>query len=111
MASSESAKARAPRGAKAVVTAFMSALDDIPDARRAEVAKAAQSAIRDEVKLLAIKVKEAARKSTGRKPIVHKAAAPKKVGRKAAPAAAKKSVAQASVARRIKRPATPAIAA
>jgi hypothetical protein len=89
MATSEATRTRAPRGAKAVVSAFMAALDDIPDARRAEVAKAAQLVIRDEVKMLAAKAKDASRKSAARKPV--KPATSRKL-------AAKKAVAPAPAA-------------
>ncbi len=108
MATPEASRARAPRGAKTVVSAFLAALDDIPDARRVEVAKAAQVAIREEVKLLAEKAKEAARKPVGRKPVARKAAAPKKIARKTA-ASKKQAVAApepapaAAPARRAKR--------
>ena len=44
------ARARLPRGAKPVIQAFFDALDAIPDASRAEVAKAAQAGIRDALK-------------------------------------------------------------
>lgn len=103
MATSDTTRTRAPRGAKAVVSAFMTALDDIPDARRAEVAKAAQIVIRDEVKTLAAKAKEANRKPAGRK--AAKGAAPRKVAAKKAAAAAPAPV------RRAKRSAAPAATA
>jgi hypothetical protein len=41
---------RAPRGSRTVSQAFFAALDAIPEARRQEVAKAAQAAIREELK-------------------------------------------------------------
>jgi hypothetical protein len=95
MAATESTRARAPRGAKAVVSAFMAALDSIPDARRMEVAKAAQLTIRDEMKTLAQKAKDAARK-----PAARKAATPAKVARKTV---AKKTSVAMTRARRAKR--------
>jgi hypothetical protein len=42
---------RAPRGSRTVSQAFFAALEAIPEARRQEVAKAAQAAIREELKL------------------------------------------------------------
>lgn len=94
MATSEATRTRAPRGAKAVVSAFLAALNDIPDARRVEVAKAAQVSIRDEVKTMTVKAKEAS------KPAPRKAAAAKKTTRKAPAAAAKKTVAPMRRAKR-----------
>jgi hypothetical protein len=44
------ARARLPRGTKPVIQAFFDALDAIPDASRAEVAKAAHAGIRDALK-------------------------------------------------------------
>jgi hypothetical protein len=41
---------RAPRGSRTVSQAFFAALDAIPEGRRKEVAKAAQAAIREELK-------------------------------------------------------------
>ncbi len=46
------ARQRAPRGSRTVSQAFFAALDSIPEARREEVAKAAQAAIKEELKLL-----------------------------------------------------------
>ena len=69
MAITESAPAaarqRAPRGARSISQAFFTALDSIPEARRMEVGKAAQAAIRDKLKLLGRKTKAAA--AAGRK--------------------------------------------
>jgi len=42
---------RAPRGSRTVSQAFFAALEAIPEARRQEVAKAAQAAIREELKV------------------------------------------------------------
>lgn len=116
MATSEANRTRAPRGAKAVVSAFMTALDDIPDARRVEVAKAAQTALRDEVKMLAVRAKEAARKPAGRKPAAKKPVAAKtpkakKAVRKMPAVAARKASAEVVPIRRAKRAMTPAAAA
>src|SRR5690242_17431791 len=44
------ARARLPRGTKPVIQAFFDALEAIPDASRAEVAKAAHAGIRDALK-------------------------------------------------------------
>ena len=41
---------RAPRGTKTLAHAFFAAADEIPEARRSEVVKAALAAIRDELK-------------------------------------------------------------
>src|SRR5690242_3859067 len=43
-------RARLPRGTKPVIQAFFDALDAIPEASRAAVAKAAQAGIRDALK-------------------------------------------------------------
>jgi len=50
MAVTESTRVRAPRGSKILTKAFFAALDEIPGPRRAAVAKAAQLAIRDELR-------------------------------------------------------------
>jgi hypothetical protein len=50
MAKPDSTPTRAPRGTKPVIQAFFSALNIIPEASRAAVAKAAQMMIRDELK-------------------------------------------------------------
>src|SRR5579863_8320503 len=52
-------RTRAPRGTKTLTQAFFSALAEIPEERRDEVAKAAQSAIREE--LLARRLKKSGR--------------------------------------------------
>ena len=62
MAKAETPTTRAPRGAKPVSQAFLTALDNIPDASRAAVAKAAQVMIRDELKLRREKMKANAAK-------------------------------------------------
>jgi hypothetical protein len=59
MANTENARARAPRGTRAVTEAFFAALHALPEARRDEVAKAAQSAIRDALKVARDKAKAA----------------------------------------------------
>ena len=58
---------RAPRGTKPVSLAFFTALDAVPEASRAAVAKAAQAMIRDELKLRRDKMKAAAAKEKARK--------------------------------------------
>ncbi len=58
MAISET-RTRAPRGTKTLTQAFFSALSEIPEDRRDAVAKAAQSAIREE--LQARRLKKSAR--------------------------------------------------
>lgn len=47
-----SLRQRAPRGARTVSQAFLTALESIPEARRQEVAKHAQATIRTELKAL-----------------------------------------------------------
>src|SRR5689334_1536028 len=51
-------RARLPRGTKPVIQAFFDALDAIPEASRAEVAKAAQAGIRDALKVEREQAKE-----------------------------------------------------
>ena len=94
-------RARLPRGTKPVIQAFFDALDTIPDASRAEVAKAAQAGIRDALKAEREQAKEErarerAAGARGRKPGKTKPAAtgrgrgraangePKRVSRSAA---------------------------
>ena len=50
MAKAETMSTRSPRGTKPVSQAFLTALENIPTASRAAVAKAAQAMIRDELK-------------------------------------------------------------
>ena len=75
--------ARSPRGTKPVSQAFFAALETIPEATRAAVAKAALAMIRDEMKLRKEKTKAAAAKEKARTPAAKpagrtaKAAAPK----------------------------------
>jgi hypothetical protein len=76
MAKAETITNRAPRGTKPVSQAFFAALDAVPDAQRAAIAKAAQVMIRDELKLRREKVKAAAAKVKARAP-ARKAPAPK----------------------------------
>ena len=64
--------ARLPRGAKPVTKAFFTALDAVPDATRSAVAKAAQSMIRDQLKLRRDKLREAAAKEKARRPVAVK---------------------------------------
>ncbi len=109
MLKAETASTRAPRGTKPVSQAFFTALDAVPEASRAAVAKAAQAMIRDELKTRRDKMKaavvkektrakaaptaaaEAAKPSgRGRKPVVKTNGAaepPKRRARKAQPAA------------------------
>ena len=63
MSDTETARTRAPRGSRAVAQAFLAALNEIPEARQAEVAKAAQAAIRDALKLQRDKARAARRKA------------------------------------------------
>jgi len=50
MARADTTSTRLPRGAGTVTKAFFAALDSVPDAMQAAVGKAAQGAIRDELK-------------------------------------------------------------
>ncbi len=63
MAKAETGTSRAPRGTKPVSAAFFSALDAMPEAQRAAVARAAQVMIRDELRLRREKVKTASDKA------------------------------------------------
>jgi hypothetical protein len=95
MANSETSRSRAPRGTKNVTDAFFAALNELPELRRAEVAKAAQLAIRDSLKLTRDKAKAAKVAARTRvAPAAKKAGAKtapvkKTVAKKAAPAARK----------------------
>lgn len=88
-------RTRAPRGTKSVSDAFFAALRDIPEARRTDVARAAQIAIRDELKVMRDKAKAAATRAKKSKvaeaPVERKTASP--TGKKPV---AKKSVAKAT---------------
>ena len=81
MANEDSADkpARLPRGVKPVAKAFFTALDAIPDAARAAVAKAAQAMIRDQLKQRRDKLREATlkEKEKARRPAVAKPVASK----------------------------------
>lgn len=55
MAISESTRTRAPRGTKTLTRAFFAALAEIPEDRRDSVAKAAHSAIREELQARRVK--------------------------------------------------------
>jgi hypothetical protein len=87
MANTETSRSRAPRGTKNVTDAFFAALNELPELRRAEVAKAAQLAIRDSLKVTRDKAKAA--KIAARTRV---APAAKKAGAKTAPL--KKTVAK-----------------
>jgi hypothetical protein len=95
MANNETSRSRAPRGTKNVTDAFFAALNELPELRRVEVAKAAQLAIRDSLKLTRDKAKAAkvaarTRVAPAAKKVGAKAAALKKtVAKKAGPAAKK----------------------
>ena len=93
--------ARSPRGAKPVTKAFFTALDAVPDAMRSAVARAAQTMIRDQLKLRRDKLREAAAKEKARRP----AAA------KPAPARATKAEVPAKPKRRTRKPAESSAAA
>ena len=76
MAKAETASTttRSPRGAKPVSQAFFTALESVPEATRAAVAKAAQAMIRDEIKMQREKARAAAAKEKARKPVAAKTA-------------------------------------
>lgn len=74
MAKAETTTARVPRGTKPVSQAFFTALEAIPEASRAAVAKAAQAMIRDQIKAQREKAKAAAAKEKARKPAPEKPA-------------------------------------
>lgn len=75
------ATTRAPRGTKPVTQAFFAALDAIPEAARAAVAKSALASIRDEMKAQKEKMRVVAAKEK------EKAKAAKRTAAKPAPAA------------------------
>ncbi len=108
MAKAETTTPRAPRGTKPVILAFFAALDAVPDAQRATVAKAAQVMIRDELKLRREKMKAATAKSKTRAP-VRKAAAPRKAAVPPPPVA--EAAPAPKPARKPRRPPEPKIAA
>ncbi len=108
MAKAETTTTRAPRGTKPVILAFFAALDAVPDAQRAAVAKAAQVMIRDELKVRREKLKAAAAKLKTRAP-VRKASAPRKAAVPPAPAA--EAVPPPKPARKPRRSPEPKIAA
>ena len=71
MIKEQSVSTRLPRGTRPVTQAFFTALDAVPEASRATVAKAAQVLIRDELKARREKIKAAtAQTKTTRKPPV-----------------------------------------
>jgi hypothetical protein len=82
MLKAKSASTRAPRGSKTVSQAFFTALEDVPEASRAVVSKAAHAMIRDELKAMREKAKVAAAKIKARAPVKAKRIAKKngKVG-------------------------------
>ncbi len=81
MAKADTSAARSPRGTKPVAQAFFTALDQVPEASRPAVAKAAQAMIRDEFKMRREKLKVAAAKE---KEKARKTPAPSKAPAKAA---------------------------
>jgi hypothetical protein len=103
MAKADTASARAPRGSKPVSQAFFAALDTVPEVRRAEIAKAAQIMIRDELKIRRDRTKAtaAALKEKTRKlaPAARVAKAAAKPAPAAKPVAAKAPAAQPAAAK------------
>jgi len=102
MAKAETGAARAPRGTKPVSQAFFTALDAIPEAQRAAVAKAAQVVIRDELKARREKTKATAAKAKAQpRTPVSKSATPGKTPRRtgaARPARGRKTTPRPSAA-------------
>jgi hypothetical protein len=92
MVNSDTARSRAPRGTKSVTDAFFSALHELPEIRQGEVAKAAQIAIRDALKLARDKAKAAKLSARARVAPAAKKMRAKPMAKKPVPAA-KKSVA------------------
>jgi hypothetical protein len=68
MSKADTAPTRSPRGTKPVSQAFFNALDAVPEAQRAAVAKAAQAMIRDELKARREKARAASAKEKARQP-------------------------------------------
>ncbi|HEY2132036.1 MAG TPA: hypothetical protein VGH36_03535 [Acetobacteraceae bacterium] len=89
MANSDTARSRAPRGTKSVTDAFFSALHELPEIRQSEVAKAAQIAIRDVLKLARDKAKAAKLAARARVAPAGKKMRAKPIAKKATPAAKK----------------------
>ncbi|HYZ63379.1 MAG TPA: hypothetical protein VE650_13080 [Acetobacteraceae bacterium] len=84
----------------------MTALESVPEATRAAVAKAAQAMIRDELKNRRDKLKAAAAKDKARRP-----AAAKRAPKAAAPEAPEPAAAPAPAKRRSRKQAAPAVPA
>jgi hypothetical protein len=91
MVNSDMARSRAPRGTKSVTDAFFAALHELPEFRQSDVAKAAQIAIRDALKLARDKAKAAKLSARVRVAPAAKKMRAKPIAKKAAPVA-KKSV-------------------
>ena len=112
MAKTDTTTTRAPRGAKPVSQAFFTALESIPKATRAAVAKAAQAMIRDQIKTQREKVKAIAAKDKAAAANKARQSAPIKAVTAASKAASKtktKSETEAVPAkRRVKKPSKPA---
>ena len=112
MAKTDTTTTRAPRGAKPVSQAFFTALESIPEATRAAVAKAAQAMIRDQIKTQREKVKAIAAKDKAAAANKARQSAPIKAVTTAPKAASKtktKSETEAVPAkRRVKKPSKPA---
>jgi hypothetical protein len=105
MAKTATTTARAPRGTKVVAEAFLTAVDDIPEPRRADVVKAALALIRDRLKGDRDKAKLAQKrpKAKGATPLVpsKNAGAPRAAAKQTtASPKAKKTGAKVAVRRR-----------
>jgi hypothetical protein len=66
MATKATTSARAPRGTKVLTQAFFTAADEVPEAQRGAVVKAALAAIRDELKAVREKAAAAKTKAKGK---------------------------------------------
>jgi hypothetical protein len=77
MSGKSTTSTRAPRGAKTLTQAFFNAADGIPDAQRADVVKAALTAIRNQLKEVKDKAKIAKMKAKEKAAKVATAKAPK----------------------------------
>ena len=106
MAKAEMMSTRSPRGTKPVSDAFFAALESIPAASRAAVAKAAQAMIRDELKAQRDKTKAAGiKQKTAQSAAARTSAAAKEPAPVKAPSAAKSSTKAKATAKKANAPA------
>jgi len=109
MAQAETMSTRSPRGTKPVSQAFFAALESIPTASRAAVAKAAQAMIRDELKhqrdtakIAAVKQKTPQPDVTKKLTVTKKSAVAKPLVKRKTKTAAMKATAPASKVKALK---------